>query len=366
MLADRVGRIDASGIRKVFDLAATMKSPINLSIGQPDFDVPGPAKDAAIEAIRDGFNRYTVTQGIPELHERVRTLLRETKGFEPEGLLVTSGTSGGLLLALLSTINPGDEVIFPDPYFVMYKHLVNLCDAKPVFLDTYPDFRLRREALEPLLTDRTKMIIINSPCNPTGAVYSADELRMVADVAAGRGILLLSDEIYDSFVYDGAYTSLASLHPGTLLLGGFSKTYGMTGWRLGYAAGPGPVIAQMTKLQQYTFVCAPSFAQKAGLAALECDVSAQMAAYHRKRDLIYNGLRDAGYDVQRPDGAFYIFPRVPWGTDMEFVAEAIRNNLLIIPGSVFSEKTTHFRIAYPAPDETIERGLEVLRRIVRR
>jgi len=363
MLSDRIRRIDASGIRKVFDLAATMKNPVNLSIGQPDFDIPDPVKEAGIEAIRAGFNRYTVTQGIPELHDRIRRMLREEKRFEPEATLITSGTSGGLLLAFLATINPGDEVIIPDPYFVMYKHLVSLCDGKPVFLDTYPDFRLRREALEALITGRTKMILVNSPCNPTGVVYSADELKMVAEVVAGRDILVISDEIYEAFVYTDTYTSLASVHPRTLLLGGFSKAYAMTGWRLGYAAGPKEVITQMTKLQQYTFVCAPAFAQKAGVVALDLDLAPHAADYRRKRDLIYNGLVDAGYDVEKPEGSFYIFPRVPWGTDMEFVEEAIRNNLLVIPGSVFSEQHTHFRIAYPAPDETIERGVEILRRI---
>ena len=366
MLSDRVKRIDASGIRKVFDLAATMHDPINLSIGQPDYDVPDAVKEAGIAAIRAGFNRYTVTQGIPELHERIRQALREQKGFEPEAILITSGTSGGILLALLATVNPGDEVIFPDPYFVMYKHLVHLCDGKCIFLDTYPDFRLRREDLEPLLTGKTKMIILNSPCNPTGVVYTAEELRVVADLVEGTDIIVISDEIYESLVYCETFASMASIRPDTLLLGGFSKAYAMTGWRLGYAAGPGALIHQMTKLQQYTFVCAPSFTQKAGVAALDIDVSEQMAVYRRKRDLIYAGLVDAGYEVTKPEGAFYIFPKAPWGTGMEFVEQAIRNNLLIIPGGVFSERDTHFRIAYPAPDETIERGLEVLRKIVRK
>ncbi|HPD15951.1 MAG TPA: pyridoxal phosphate-dependent aminotransferase [Planctomycetota bacterium] len=366
MLSDRVRHIDASGIRKVFDLAATMKDPINLSIGQPDFDVPEPIKLAAIEAIRAGHNRYTQTQGIPELHAAIRKMLKERKQFEPEATLITSAVSGGLLLAFLATLNPGDEVIIPDPYFVMYKHLATLCGAKVVFLDTYPDFRLRREALEPLLTDRTKMIVVNSPCNPTGAVYTADELRMVADLARPRDILVVSDETYEAFVYDEPYTSMASIYPPTLLLSGFSKTYAMTGWRLGYAAGPGELISAMTKLQQYTFVCAPSFAQRAGLTALDYDVSDLMAAYHRRRDLIYGGLRDAGYEVQKPGGSFYIFPRVPWGSDMEFVEAAIRHNLLIIPGSVFSERKTHFRIAFPVADATIRRGIEVLQRLVKR
>jgi len=363
MLSDRVRRIDASGIRRVFDLAATLKDPINFSIGQPDFDVPELVKDAAIEAILAGHNRYTVTQGIPELNAAIRTMLKDRKAFEPDATLITSAVSGGLTLAFLATLNPGDEVVIPDPYFVIYKHLATLCGAKAVFLDTYPDFRLRREALAPLLSPRTKLIVVNSPCNPTGAVYSADELRMVAELARERDILVLSDETYEAFVYDGPYVSMASIHPQTLLLSGFSKTHAMTGWRLGYAAGPGELIAAMTKLQQYTFVCAPSFAQRAAIVALGVDTSPLIAAYAAKRDALYNGLRDAGYEVEKPQGSFYVFPRVPWGTDMAFVEQAIRNNLLIIPGSVFSERATHFRIAYPVADATIERGLEVLRRL---
>jgi len=366
MVSDRCRRIDASGIRRIFDLAATLENPINLSIGQPDFDTPDPIKQAGIEAIRQGATRYTVTQGIPELHEALRRMLKRTRGFEPEGLLVTSGTSGGIVLALLATVDPGDEVIVPDPYFVIYKHAVTLCGGKAVFLDTYPDFRLRRDALAPLLTDRTKVLILNSPANPTGVVYSREELAMVADLLEGRDVVVLADEIYDAYVYDGEFVSMASIYPRTLLLGGFSKTYAMTGWRLGYAAGPGELIRQMTKLQQYTFVCAPSFSQKAGLAALQTDPSGLAAAYQAKRDLIYDGLVEAGYEVVRPEGAFYVFPKVPWGTDVEFVEAAVRQGLLVIPGSVFSERNTHFRIAYPAPDETIERGLAVLRRLARK
>lgn len=366
MLSERVQRIDASGIRRVFDLAATMRAPIDFSIGQPDFDVPEPVKEAAVAAIRGGRNRYTVTQGIPELHQAIRAMLREKKGFTPEATLITSAVSGGLTLAFLATLNPGDEVVVPDPYFVIYKHLATLCGARAVFADTYPDFRLRREALEAALSPRTKMLVVNSPCNPTGAVYTPEELRMAAQLAHERGIVVLSDETYEAYAYDGPYASMASAYPQTLLLSGFSKTHAMTGWRLGYAAGPEKLIAAMTKLQQYTFVCAPSIAQAAGVKALAVDTSAQIAAYVRKRDALYEGLREAGYDVQRPGGAFYIFPRVPWGTDLEFVEQAIRNNLLIIPGSVFSERATHFRIAYPVADSTIERGLEVLRRLATR
>jgi len=365
MIAQRMSKLDASGIRKVFDLAASMKNPINLSIGQPDFDVPDPVKDEAIRAIREGKNRYTVTQGIPELHERLRALVNEKKGYDPDALLVTSGVSGALLLAFMALVDEGDEALIPDPYFVMYKHLVGLCGGTPVFVNTYPDFKVTADRLREKITSRTKLLLLNSPANPTGSTVDAAELPAIAELAAEHNLLVLSDEIYDCFSYDMPPSSIGAACPNTLLMGGFSKSHGMTGWRLGYCAGPREVIAAMTMLQQYSFVCAPSFAQVAGLTALETDTSAYTEAYRRKRDLICDGLTDAGYEIRKPGGAFYVFPKAPWGTDMEFVAEAIRNNLLVIPGSVFSEKNTHFRISYAATEETIEAGLDALRKLIR-
>ena len=363
MIASRMAKLDASGIRKVFDLAATMKDPINLSIGQPDFDVPEPVKEAAVQAIRAGLNRYTVTQGIPELHAALRRHIRTTKGYDPEALLVTSGVSGALLLAFLVLVEPGDEVLVPDPYFVMYKHLVNLCGGTPVFVDTYPDFAVTAERLRRCLSRRTKLLLLNTPANPTGAVIPPSEYAAIADMAREHELIVISDEIYDCFSYDGPVQSIAAIYPRTLLMGGFSKSHAMTGWRLGYVAGPAEIIQEMTKLQQFSFVCAPSFTQYAGVRALETDTTPYREDYRRKRDMVYQGLCDAGYEVAKPGGAFYIFPRVPWGTDHEFVTEAIKNGLLVIPGSVFSEKATHFRISYAASDETIERGIGVLRRL---
>ena len=366
MIARRMAKLDASGIRKVFDLAASMTDPINLSIGQPDFDVPEPVKEAAVGAIRQGRNRYTVTQGLPELHEALRTQIAARKGFDPDGLLITSGVSGALVLAFLVLLDEGDEVLIPDPYFVMYKHLVNLCGAVPVFVDTYPDFQVTAERLQSAVTPKTKMVLLNSPANPTGTLIADEELPRVAALAEKHDLLVVSDEIYDAFVYDVELKSIGAIYSKTLLMGGFSKSHGMTGWRLGYTAGPKDIIQEMTKLQQFTFVCAPSFAQIAGVVALDTDPTPYVKAYRRKRDMIHDGLKDAGYDIERPGGAFYIFPKAPWGTDLEFVAEAIRNQLLIIPGSVFSEKATHFRISYAATEETIEKGLDVLRRLLLR
>jgi len=363
MIAARMRKIDASGIRKVFDLAAQIKDPINLSIGQPDFDVPDAVKQAAIGAIADGFNRYTVTQGIPELRAALRdTLVRAGRllSHSTADVTIASGTSGGLLLALLALVNPGDEVVVADPYFVMYKHLLNLFHATPVFASTYPDFRLTAARIEPVLTAKTKMVIINSPCNPSGAVSGADELKDIAALCNARGIWILSDEVYRSFCYDGPCASIFPLAERGLLLDGFSKSHAMTGWRIGFVAGPPEVIQEVNKLQQYTFVCAPSMAQKAALAALSCDMSSALASYRKKRDMVFNGLKDT-FDLVKPGGAFYAFPAAPGGDATSFAKKALERKLLIIPGNVFSERDTHFRISYAATNATIERGLDVLR-----
>ena len=364
MVAKRMHLIDASGIRKVFDLAAKLKNPINLSIGQPDFDVPDGAKEAAIQAIRDGKNRYTQTQGIAELRQRIAAMLTDQFGVKEPALLVTSGTSGGLLLALLAAVDEGDEVLIGDPYFVMYKHLARLIGARPVFVDTYPGFRLTAERVRPLIGDRTRVLILNSPCNPSGAVLARAEIDALLDLARRHRLLVITDEIYSAFCYDGPFASAYGRYDNTLLLNGFSKTYAMTGWRLGYAAGPPELIQAMTMLQQYSFVCAPSMVQWGGVAALDIDMGAQIEEFRRRRDFIYGALQD-DFEVTRPGGAFYIFPQAPGGGAQEFVAEAIRRNVLIIPGGVFSERDTHFRVTYSADMETLKRGAEVLTRLAR-
>lgn len=365
MIADRMKLIDSSGIRKVFDLAAKIDNPINMSIGQPDFDIPDEIKKEAIKAIEGGFNRYTQTAGIPELREELKKLLYKQKGKQLEEVMITSGVSGGLMLALNVLINPGDEVIFPDPYFAMYKHLVNLLGGVCKYLDTYPDFVLDPVKLEKIITPKTKVLLLNSPNNPTGKVYTKEELVKVVAVAKKHNILIISDEIYDQFFYSGNFTSPASLYDNVLLLGGYSKTYAMTGWRIGYAAGSAEIINEMIKLQQYTFVCAPSFAQVATLKALNYDMSAYIEAYRKKRDIVYNGLKN-DFKVVKPEGAFYIFPQLPEGIDAaEFVEKAIAKKVLVIPGNVFSEKNSGFRISFAAKDETLEKGVEILCKILK-
>jgi aspartate/methionine/tyrosine aminotransferase len=364
-IADRTRAFDSSGIRKVFDLAAKMKDPINLSIGQPDFDVPEEIKTACIDAIKSGKNSYALTQGMPVLREKLQKRIDAEYGHGNRRVFVSSGTSGGLALAMLSLVNPGDEVIVFDPYFVMYTSLTQLAGGKPVIIDTYPNFRIDLAKVAAAITPRTKMILLNSPANPTGVIASEAEIRGLAKLAAEKNIVLLSDEIYRSFCYDEPFVSPAKFNEQTLVIDGFSKSHGMTGWRLGFVHGPAEVIDTMVKLQQYTFVCAPQPVQWAGAVAMDVDMSHCVSEYKRKRDLIVNGLSDL-YEITKPGGAFYVFPKAPWGTGGEFVAEAIKHNLLIIPGNIFSSRDTHFRISYAAADETIQRGIEVLRKLAKK
>jgi aspartate aminotransferase/aminotransferase len=359
-IAERLEHLDASGIRKVFDLAAKLKDPINLSIGQPDFDVPDVAKRAAMDAIEAGRNKYTQTQGSADLRAAVIDACRREFGWDDDrGYLITSGTSGGLVLAILTLVNPGDEVVFVDPFFVMYSHLVHLAGGVPVPVDTYPDFRPAPDRIAEAITDKTRLLIINSPTNPTGTVYTQQELRDIAEIARRRDLLVISDEIYDRFCYDGPFVSMAAAYENTLLLRGFSKTYAMTGWRVGWCAGPKPVVEKMTMLQQYSFVCAPAPAQAGALAALDADMSPQIAEYKRKRDLVCEMLGEA-FGLVKPEGAFYAFVPAPGGDATAFVKRAIESNVLVIPGNVFSTKNTHFRLAYTVNEQRLTEGLSVL------
>lgn len=366
-LAQRTQRIDASGIRKVFALADKLQNPVNFSIGQPDFDVPGPIKEAAVKAILDGQNRYSQTSGDARLLEKVRQKVRQDTGWEDPLCIITSGVSGGLLLTFMALVDPGDEVILVDPYFVIYKHLVNLLGGKCVFVDSYPDFRLPVEKIAKAVSSKTKMIILNSPANPTGAVYTEQEVQAVAEIARKHDLIILSDEIYDVFCYDRPNPCAGRFYEKTLLLKGFSKSAAMTGWRMGYAActkALAPLMEAMNMIQQYTFVCAPTPFQIAAITALEFDVRPYVEQYRQKRDHLVEGLKGY-YRLEKPGGAFYLFVEKPdWApTATEFVKTAIENNVLIIPGNVFSEKDTHFRISYATSEQTIERGIEILRRL---
>jgi aspartate/methionine/tyrosine aminotransferase len=377
ILSRRVQSVDASGIRKVFDLAAHLKDPINLSIGQPDFPVPDLLKQAAIKAIEENRNGYTQTQGCPELLRAIWSRLGSEIGWtsEPQhGLsaIVTSGTSGALVLGMMAVLDPGDEAIVPDPYFVMYPQLSALTGGKMVLCDTYPDFRMTAERIEKLITPRTKAVLVNSPGNPTSVVLNSRELQDIVDLCRAKGILLISDEIYDEFTFsesreDGRFPTPARVSRDCLLIRGFGKTYGCTGWRLGYVAGPHEIVQSIAKLQQYTYVCAPSMAQYAAAHAFEVDMRPWVDRFEKRRDTVLAAF-DGVAQVARPGGAFYAFVEVPPSLGMtasQFVEKAIERSVLVIPGKVFSTRDTHFRLSFAAKEETLARGLDVLRGLMR-
>ncbi len=368
MFAKRMESIGGSGVRKMFNLIASMENPINLSIGQAHYDAPPAVKQAAIEAIEAGHNRYTVTEGIPELREATLASLDQHFGYLPESILMTTGVSGGLLLAFLALVDVGDEVLVPDPYFVMYTNVAAIAGGQVRYYDLYPkqpggNWRPDLAEIEASLTDKTKVILINSPGNPTGSVWSALDLDALVDLCKTRGIWILSDEIYSHFTYDQDYVSVipAMRHYDRILsMGGFSKTYGIPGWRLGWTVGPEACLDAMQILQQYTYVCCPTPLQEGAVAAFDVDMGGRATEYRAKRDLVYERLKDH-FDLCPSEGSFYAFPSIPKGwEEEEFVQACIQSRVLIVPGSAFSRRGTHFRLSFAADDDTLELGLNLL------
>jgi aspartate/methionine/tyrosine aminotransferase len=377
MLSHRALSVEASGIRRIYDLGQKIADPVNLSLGQPDFPVDARIKRAAINAIEGDRNGYSITAGVPELHAAIWDHLKSDIGWSREdglGLVVTNGTSGGLVLASLCLLDAGDEIVIPDPWFVLYPQLAKLAGgAVTVPVDTYPDFRMTASRIEQVLTPRTKMVIVDSPGNPCGVVLSGQELADIADLCARRGIMLVSDEIYDGFVFGdalegGRCPSPARHSKDMLLIRGFGKTYGATGWRLGYAAGPSWLIAQMIKLQQHIYICAPTPLQCAASEAFHVDLSPVVAEYAARRDMVMDALGDIT-TIATPHGAFYAFIEVPKRLGMtaqQFCERAVERRLLVVPGGVFSARDTHLRLSFAAPKPKLTEGLAILRELFTR
>lgn len=370
-LSDRVLGIEPSGIRRIFELMATMRDPINLSIGQPHYDPPPELVEAACRAIREGKNRYTVTQGLPELNQLVLDGVAARHGVRPETCLLTAGVSGGLVLAFQCLLNPGDEILLPDPGFMMYRHLATLCGAVVRSYDTYPRtpggrFAFDLAEIERLITAKTKIVFVNSPSNPTGGVATRAEIAGLCELANRAGAYVVSDEIYDFFCYVDDYASPVRYADRCIQLGGFSKTYGIPGWRMGYATGPQAVLEAMKTLQQFSFVCAPAPFQYALLEAMpKLDLGSRFVEYQHKRDLIAARLHPS-YRLAAPEGSFYAFPELPRDGRGErvdgkrFLDAALAKNLLVVPGKSFSARDSHFRLSFAADDATLHRGLAVL------
>lgn len=359
MVSNRARSIDSSGIRKVFNLAQHLKDPINLSIGLPDFDAPDSIKEQAIDAIRSGKNSYALTQGYPSLRSHIRKLYNVAESETNLDVLVTSGVSGGIMLAYMSLLDPGDEILIPDPYFPIYRDLAVLINAVPTYYDTHPNFAINLEEIERALTPKTKVIMVCNPSNPTGTAFNQAALDQLIAILRAKGIWLIYDEIYSAFSYDQVNPSPFRKYENTIILNGLSKSHAVTGWRLGWALGPTEVIQEMIKIQQYSFVCAPSPLQWAFGQHFQPMAKATLDEYRKKRDFIYSTLSQK-FEVIKPAGAFYIYPKAPGGSGQKFVEKCIENNLLVVPGNVFSRRDSHFRISFAAKQDQLERGVEVL------
>ncbi len=348
----------------MFELAASMKNPINLSLGQADFDVPENVKRSAIEAIQRGKNRYSITAGEPDFQSATKNFLHR-QGLEVESVMGIAGASGGLVLSLFAFADSRCEVLIADPYFVCYTALIQITGATPKLIDTYPEFKLTPEKLKASASAKSRVLIFNSPSNPTGVAYTEKEISELAACAKSLGLQVISDEVYDSFSYDFPHVSWLKYDKDAVLIRSFSKTGGMPGWRAGYAAGPAAIIEKLKVLQQFTFVCTNTPSQWAAIEAFNTDISPHIQAYKKKRDLVCSVL-SGSFNFVKPSGAFYIFPEIPGGDSEYFVKRCIERELLIVPGKAFSQRDSHFRISYATDDTTLQRGLEILVDIARK
>jgi len=378
-ISQRANRISPSGIRKFFDLLASMDGVISLGVGEPDFTTPWHISEAAIYSLGKGYTMYTSNSGMPELRQELARYLEDSYDirYDPSGeLLITVGVSEGLDLVMRAILNPGDEVIMPDPCYVAYESCVLLAGGKPVKVPTNQDnnFEVSAADIEARITDKTKAILIGYPANPTGAVTSRDKLSQVAELALRHQLLVISDEVYARLVYGVEHTCFASL-PGvkenTILLGGFSKAYAMTGWRIGYAAGPAEIIAAMTKIHQYTMLCVPTMSQVAAIEALRSGESSALEMvedYNRRRRVIVKGLNDIGLTCFEPRGAFYAFPSIKCtGMTSEEFAEKllIEEKVAVVPGVAFGEcGEGYVRCCYATSLTDIEEALSRMKRFV--
>jgi aspartate aminotransferase len=393
MLSERVRRIGHSATLHIRALADRLRAEgldvLDLSAGQPDFPTPEPVKQAGKRAIDENRTRYTANEGIAELRRAIARKLDRDNGLRvaPDQILVSPGAKMSLYLAAMALLDPGDEVLIPTPHWVSYPEQVRLAGARPVFLETREEegFKLSPGQLDAAISSRTRSLILNYPSNPTGSCYSRDELRALADVCVRRGLWVIADEIYEKLVYDGmTFTSIASLGPEIaercVVVNGMSKAYSMTGWRIGYAAGPREVIAGMNRLQSHITSSATSIAQWASVDALEQDgdeIERRRGAFQRRRDVLYEGLIGLpGVSCYKPDGGFYLFPNVSGlfgrrparepvrgGQDVAtFLLEQAR--VAVVPGEAFGSPC-HVRMSYADTLDRVREGAERVSRALR-
>ena len=380
-LSDKVQLLKPSGIRKFFDMLSGRKDVISLTVGQPDFPTPYHISAAAVDSITHNKTYYTSNSGLPELREGIANYLarRFQLHYNPASeIVVTVGGSEAIDMAFRAVINPGDEVIVPEPCFVCYAPLIEMMGGVPVPLYTEVKdlFKVTPEKLRPLLTERTKMLVLTYPNNPTGAIMTKSDLEAILPLITEHDLLVLSDEIYSELTYSGDHVSIASL-PGmwerTIVVNGFSKAYAMTGWRLGYTCAPAPIIKQMLKLHQYGIMCASTASQFAGVEAInngDEDIAYMKEQYNLRRTYVVNRLHEMGLPCFEPEGAFYVFPNVgAFGISSDEFCERLMNEskVAIVPGSAFGAGSEGFaRISYAYSIQHLEIALDRMEEFIKR
>ena len=381
MLSDQVVGLKPSGIRKFFDIVSEMKDAISLGVGEPDFDTPWHIRDEGIYSLEKGKTFYTSNAGLKELRVEICNYMQRKNGLKYDPLkevLITVGGSEAIDVGLRAVINPGDEVLIPQPSYVSYEPCAILAGAKPVIIDLKAEneFRLTAKEIEDACTDKTKVLILPFPNNPTGAIMERKDLEAIAKVIIEKDLLVMSDEIYAELTYKGEHVSIASL-PGmqerTILINGFSKAYAMTGWRLGYACGPADIIAQMTKIHQFAIMCAPTTSQYAAIEALkngDNDVAEMKTAYNQRRRFLINAFKEMGLECFEPFGAFYVFPCIKeFGmTSEEFATRFLEEEkVAAVPGTAFGNSGEGFlRISYAYSIDNLREAIGRLDRFVKK
>lgn len=380
-LSEKVTALKPSGIRKFFDIVSEMKDAISLGVGEPDFDTPWHIRDEGIYALEKGKTFYTSNAGLKDLRQEISNYIKRTQGVEynPNSeILVTVGGSEAIDIGLRAIINPEDEVIIPQPSYVSYEPCAILAGAKPVIINLKAEneFRLKPEELLNAITDRTKILILPYPNNPTGAIMEENDLRAIAEIIKEKDILVMSDEIYSALTYKEKHVSIAPIEgmkERTILINGFSKAYAMTGWRLGYACGPKEIITQMTKIHQFAIMCAPTTSQYAAVEALkhgDKDVEEMRQSYNQRRRFLMDAFRKMNLECFEPYGAFYVFPCIKeFGmTSEEFATKFLQEEkVAVVPGTAFGECGEGFlRISYAYSLESLKLAIGRLEKFVNR
>ena len=378
-LSDKIVNIQPSGIRKFFDLVSEMKDVISLGVGEPDFETPWHIRDEGIYAFEKGKTFYTSNSGLKELRGEIGKYLyrRQNLNYNPnEEMIVTVGGSEAIDICLRAVLNNGDEVIIPQPSYVSYEPCTILAGGKPVFINLKGenDFKLTCEELKSAITDKTKVLILPYPNNPTGSVMGKKDLEDIAKIIIEKDILVLSDEIYSELTYKGEHVSIASIDgmkERTILINGFSKSYAMTGWRLGYACGPKEIIKQMTKIHQYAIMCAPTISQYAAIEALkngDKDVEMMRNSYNQRRRFLMNAFKEMGLKCFEPFGAFYVFPCIKeFGMSSEEFATKLleEEHVAAVPGTAFGESGEgYLRISYAYSIDNLKNAIKRLNRFI--